>query len=64
MGPPADFPVSRPELATVAMLVSEEVHVTEAVKSVLAPSEYMPVADSCKLKPAATEAELELTSID
>jgi hypothetical protein len=38
-GPPPTTPVAKPELLTVAMLVFDEVQVTEAVRFIIEPSE-------------------------
>ena len=48
MGVPAATAVARPlVLTTVAMTVSDDDHVTDAVMSALEPLEYVPVAVNC-----------------
>jgi hypothetical protein len=41
---PVAMPVATPAALTEAILVSEELHVTEEVRSLVDPSEYVPIA--------------------
>lgn len=58
---PVATPVSRPSLPavllTTAILVAEELQLTELVRSCVLPSENVPVAASCNATPAAIDGE-------
>lgn len=56
---PTALPVASPLLAIVATLVSDELHVTELVKSLLLPSLYWPVAVNCCRFEAFTVSVIE-----
>lgn len=56
--------VTTPAVETVATLASDEVQVTLAVRSLLVPSLYSPVAVSWSARPAATEDVARAILID
>ena len=54
---PTATPLASPELLTLATVVSEELHCTLEVRSLLLPSEKEPLAVNCCMPPTAVEAE-------
>src|SRR6185437_9518435 len=61
---PALSVVASPFPSTVAKVASEVDHVTPVVSGFMLPSEKVPVAVNCCVKPAATEALPGVTEID
>src|SRR5258708_26930807 len=55
-GPPAFTPVATPLALTVAMVLSDEVHVAVLVRFCVVPSEKCPVALNGAVFPTATDA--------
>src|ERR1019366_3209647 len=53
---PSTTPVASPVFDTVAVVVNDEDHVTESVRSRVLRSEYVPVAVNCSPAPTATLA--------
>jgi hypothetical protein len=63
-GPPGAAPVASPEALIVAIVGSDEVQVTDAVRSCWLLSEKVPVATNCSVFPARTVAGFGVTAID
>ena len=63
-GPPIFTPVASPVALIVATVTSDELHVTEFVRSCFELSLNVPVAVNCCLFPAATEGFAGVTAID
>ena len=61
---PAATPVARPVGFIVATLIVPEAQVTDAVISTDVPSEYVPVAVNCLVRPATTLGFTGVTAID
>ena len=61
---PAALAVARPLLATVAVVVLEELQVTCVVISRVVPSEYVPLAANCWVAPTALLAVAGVTAIE
>ncbi len=65
---PATMEVARPLEPAVSLMlalaVSKELHVTDAVRSFLVPSEYIPVALNCWVVPIAMDGLVGVTSMD
>jgi hypothetical protein len=57
-------PLEPAMLLIVAIAVSEELHVTEVVKSCFVPFEYVPVAVSCLVVPESMPGFAGVTAID
>ena len=60
---PAAIPVTTPDPFTLAILVFEEFHCAEAVKSCVVPSEYVPMAFNETVAVTATDAGVGETEI-
>src|SRR5258708_16394905 len=63
-GPPAFTPVATPLALTVAIVLSDEVHVAVLVRFCVVPSEKCPVALNGAVFPTATDALAGATVID
>jgi len=63
-GPPAFTPVAKPAALIVAMVVSDELQVTELVRFCVELSLKVPVAVNCCVFPAATDGFAGVTAID
>ena len=61
---PAALAVASPLLATVAVVVLEELQVTCVVMSWFVPSEYEPEAENCWVFPAGTPAVAGVTAME
>lgn len=64
MTEPCALPVSSPLAEIAARFESDDVQLTALVRSLLVPSLYMPVAVSCTVRPAATDADAAFTWMD
>ena len=61
---PSETPVAWPAASIVATLVADDVHVTDAVRSCVLPSVYVPVAVTATVLPIGVDGLTGVTSIE